>query len=232
MAIRLSTLAEIKVLSLASILYENARVASSVDSARVLEALQDLKTRITSPSELQVAAGLNHNDSIFRTVGIARSIRIDEDFGTQNFYGIGAPTRPRIVPNNFSANVSVERIQLDTRDLNHYITRPEYWYSDTVQSQIGIDDVLLYTYIFVNSKEKNETGGNRKDIYAVMPRTSQKAISSGDVMIAHNVSLVGFKYSYEEAFFDTTNLINETITDRIITPTNAGLAPNANEVNA
>lgn len=216
MALRLSTLAEIKVLSLSAILYENAEVASRVDSTRLDESLAELKTKLSDPGTLQAFANddVASGGSLFKTVGIARSIRIDEDFGTQNFYGIGAPTRPRIVPNNFSANVSVERIQLDTRDLNHYITRPEYWYSDQVQSQIGIDDILLYTFLFVNSKER-DLRGNRKDIYALMPRTSQKAISSGDVMIAHNVSLVGFKYSYEEAFFDTTNLINETITDRV-----------------
>jgi hypothetical protein len=217
MAIRLSTLAEIKVLSLATVLYETAGTTSQITSSTVSQALESMREKINSPAELQ---SLKNTDSfngepLFRTVGIARNVRIDEDFGTQNIYGIGAPTRPRIVPNNFSANVTVERIQLDTRDLNHYITRPEYWYSDGVQREIGIDDVLLYTFLFVKSKEVR-TDSLRTDIYALMPRTSQRAISNNDVMIAHNVSLTGFKYSYEEAYFDTTNLINETITDRVV----------------
>lgn len=215
MAIRLSTLAEIKVLSLSTLIYNQTDTASSVNFGHIENALEQMRQALQDPATTQARKDAivgETGEPLFKTVGIARSIRIDEDFGTQNFYGIGAPTRPRIVPNNFSANVSVERIQLDTRDLNHYVTRPEYWYSDRVQSQIGIDDVLLYTFMFVKSKENND---RRTDIYALMPRTSQKAVSSGDVMIAHNVSLVGFKYSYEEAFFDTTNLINETITDRV-----------------
>lgn len=215
MALRLSTLAELKVLSLSTYLRDGG-VDPLTSSGEDIEAgLNSFREQLSGGSDILQAikdGDSRFGNSLFKTVGIARSIRIDEDFGTQNFYGIGAPTRPRIVPNNFSANVSVERIQLDTRDLNHYITRPEYWYSDDVQRQVGIDDVLLYTFMFVRSKEDN---GNRADIYALMPRTSQRAVSSGDVMIAHNVSLVGFKYSYEEAFFDTTNLINETITDRV-----------------
>lgn len=216
MAIRLSTLAEIKVLSLATVLYEAAGTTSQVNASMVQEALTAMREKITSPAVLQSMKNADsfNGEPLFRTVGIARNIRVDEDFGTQNIYGIGAPTRPRIVPNNFSANVTVERIQLDTRDLNHYITRPEYWYSDGVQRQIGIDDVLLYTFLFVKSKEVN-IRSLRTDIYALMPRTSQRAISNNDVMIAHNVSLTGFKYSYEEAYFDTTNLINDTITSRV-----------------
>ena len=229
MAIRLSTLAEVKVLSLASILYSDSDTASDIDSASVQRALNTLRGKLSDPATMQSRVNDRPIESLFKTVGIATNIRISEDFGTQNFYGIGAPTRPRIVPNNFSANVSVERLQLDTRDVHHYASRPEYWYSDEVQRRVGIDDILLYTFLFVKSKEPKDT---RVDIYALMPRTSEKAISSGDVMIAHNVSLVGFKYSYEEAFFDSTNLINETITDRVVTATNAGLAPSDDEVSA
>lgn len=210
MAIRLSTLAEIKVLSLATVLHDAVRGASRITDEHVSKALKEIRKNIKTPGILQV----EKNNALFKTVGIARNIRIDEDFGTQNVYGIGAPTRPRIVPNNFSANATVERIQLDTRDLHHYITRPEYWYSDGVQRQVGIDDILMYTFLFVKSKEAN-IDNLRTDIYALMPRTSQRAVASNDVMIAHNVSLTGFKYSYEEAYFDTTNLINETITDRV-----------------
>ena len=213
MAIRLSTLAEIKVLSLATVIHEETRNRQGILPGDVSSAIDALAGKIEgTPGELQASAVEDVDSALFKTIGIARNIRIDEDFGTQNFYGIGAPTRPRIVPNNFSANVTVERLQLDTRDLHHYITRPEYWYADRVQRRIGIDDVLLYTFLFVKSKEPTI---QRHDIYALMPRTSQRAFSSGDVMVAHNVSLVGFKYSYEEAYLDLTSLINETITDSI-----------------
>lgn len=207
MAVRLSTLAEIKVLSLATVLREDTPRPSQTTAENVREAIAEMRRRSISPGVLQFNVG--RDEDFFKTVGIARNVRVDEDYGTQNIYGIGAPTRPRIVPNNFSANATIERIQLDTRDLNHFITRPEYWYSDGVQREIGIDDIFLYTFLFVKSKEPVD---RRYDIYALMPRTSQRTVANNDVMIAHNVSMTGFRYSYEEAYFDTTNLINETIT--------------------
>lgn len=214
MAIRLSTLAEIKVLSLATYLRDAGRDPNTADRAAMQSVLNQFRARLANidAGTLQAekgAAGLNGND-LFKTVGIARNVRIDEDFGTQNIYGIGSPTRPRIVPNNYSATVTAERLQLDRRDLSHFMTSPEYWYSDTVQRSVGIDDVLLYTYFFVRSKE--DTGEIRQDIFALMPRSSSKAFSNGDVMVAENVNLTGFKYSYEQAFFDTENLVNDSIT--------------------
>jgi len=213
MAVRLSTLAEVKVLSISSILYGNLRAdqitGSNVTKNAVSDALTKLQNKLSQgPQALQ-----SNKNGVFTTVGLARQLRIDEDWGTQNIYGIGAPTKPRIVPNNYSVNVTAERIQLDTRELAHYITTPDYWYADTVQQQIGINDLLLYTYLFVKSKESTEN--NRFDIYAVMPRSSSEAVTSGDVMIANNVNLIGFKYSYEEFLFDTTNMINENLTNNI-----------------
>jgi len=216
MAIRLSTLAEIKVLSLSGILtgrgLNNGNPLNAANADDVRAALETMRTSVTDPATLQVQKSNVSGDGIFKTVGIARSVRLDEDYGTQNYYGIGAPTRPRIVPNNYSVSASIQRIQLDTRDLNHYITRPEYWYSDEVQRQVGIDDVMLYTFLFLKSKEAPTV---RQDIYALMPRSSSRAVASSDVMIANDVNMVGFKYSYEELFFDLSNLINETITDRV-----------------
>jgi hypothetical protein len=214
MAIRLSTLAEIRVLSLSNILTAKGKQGNASISD-ITAALTQLKDKLGSPGTLQSLKNETGGDAIFRTVGIARSIRISEDYGTQNYYGIGAPTRPRIVPNNQSVSAEIQRIQLDTRDLNHYVSRPEYWYADGVQKQIGIEDVLLYTFLFIRSKE--DVGRVRHDIYALMPRSSNKTISNGDVMIAHDVSMVGFKYSYEDAYFDVSNIINETITADVST---------------
>lgn len=220
MAIRTSPLAEIKVLSLASLLYMS-RNANTIDGrypaniSQIQEKLTELRTALSNGSKLGPALS---NDDLFKTVGLARQLRIDEDYGTQNIYGIGAPTRPRMVPNNYSVSVTADRLQLDTRDLSHYLTMPEYWYADEVQRTIGIDDILLYTFLFVRSKE--DGSADRQDIYALMPRNSSATYSSGDVMVVNNVSLTGFKYSYEEAYFDTTNLISETLT--ITPPANTG----------
>lgn len=212
MQTRFSTLAEVRVLSLASLLYAS-RSADSITgnettAAEVEKQLKELRKALgQGPGVLQ-----SKNSTIFKTVGLARQVRIDEDYGTQNIYGIGAPTRPRIIPNNFSANVTVDRLQLDTRNLSHYIATPEYWYSTDVQRQIGIDDYLLYTYFFVRSKEDVGKTGVRYDIYALMPRSASVTQSSSDVMVVHNVSLTGFKYSYEEFYFDSSNLINDSLT--------------------
>lgn len=233
MAVRTSPLAEIKVLSLASLLYmsRTARNASggiprNADDIR--EKLDELRGFLGNGHRRGTALGYakSDGDPIFKTVGLARQIRIDEDYGTQNVYGIGQPTRPRMVPNNYSVSVTVDRLQLDTRDLSHFLTTPEYWYADDVQRHIGIDDYLLYTYLFVRSKEDN--AAQRPDIYALMPRNKSVTKSSGDVMVVNNVSLTGFKYSYEEAYFDTSNLINNILTTGAgasTSPTSAGDGP-------
>lgn len=214
MAIRLSTLAEIKVLSLTTYLRDGGADPMTADAATMRTVLDSFRQQLANGDAGTMQADKDQDNrfgrSLFKTVGIARNVRIDEDYGTQNIYGIGAPTRPRIVPNNYSVTITAERLQLDRRDLSHFMTTPEYWYSDTVQRGVGIDDVLLYTYFFVRSKE--DTGEIRQDIFALMPRNSSRAFSNGDVMVAENVNLTGFKYSYEQAFFDTENLVNDSIT--------------------
>lgn len=210
MAIRLSTLAEIKVLSLSTHLRSNGVELETATGQQIRDSIASLRNVMGDAGIIQ-SKKFDKNSGVFQTIGIARNVRIDEDFGTTNIYGIGAPTRPRIVPNNYSANVTAERLQLDRRDLGHFITKPEFWYSDTVQRDIGITDILLYTFLFVRSKE--DSFKDRVDIFALMPRTSSRTVSNGDVMVAHNVNLVGFKYSYEEAFFDLENLVNDSITE-------------------
>lgn len=220
MAVRLSTLAEIKAFSLIS--YARGAGAdpnaSGTDMDALLLALDSVRQQLgdgapdTIQSEKNSVARAGARD-LFRTIGIARNVRIDENYGTQNVYGIGAPTRPRIVPNNYDVSVTVERLQLDRRDLGHFFANPEYWYSDEVQRDVGIEDFLFYTYFFIKSKE--DSGATRSDIFALMPRTSSKTFTSGDVMVANNVSMVGFKYSYKQALLDVSNLVRETITERI-----------------
>jgi len=192
--VRLSTLAEIKVLSLESI--RNFNVIDGTPRETPLpidQALDALSSYVTlNDINLPTAA------SVFKTVGIARSVRIDEDYGTQNLYAIGSPTRPRIIPNNYNVSVTAERIQLDTRNLYDYMATPEYFYSPDAQAFSGVRDSLYYTYMFVRNKETGEDN-LKYDIYALMPRTSTKTISNGDVMISHNVSLTGFKVNYGDS---------------------------------
>jgi len=183
MAVRLSTLAEIKAFSVTTLAQTN--------ESDVLSVLRDGTFPNTDGAD-----PLSDFGGLFKTVGLARSVRITEDFGTQNYYGIGSPTRPRIVPNNFSVTANVERIQLDTRDLNDYFASPEYWYSNQIQAEVGVDDYKLYSYFLIKSKEESEPD----EIYALMPRSSQKAVTSQNVMIANTVDLTGFKTNYDELF--------------------------------
>lgn len=187
--VRLSTLAEIRVLS-----YETFRNFSGEANISVSKYVEKLSGDNINAKEI------GELSKYFKTVGIARQVRIDEDYGTQPIYGIGAPTRPRMVPNNFSVNVTCDRIQLDKRHLYDFMSSPEYFYSGAVQAKTGILDEFYYTYLFIRDKEPSSSGEYKGigsyDIYALMPRTSGKVISNGDVMISNSVQLSGFKVNY------------------------------------
>lgn len=197
--VRLSTLAEIKVLSIQTLLnfgddpneQQSTGFNSPSGSASFTEQLNRLKQLI---SDDDISLDRDLQPSNFKTVGIARQVRVDEDYGTQNIYGIGSPTRPRIVPNNFTANVTADRLQLDRRSLYDFMATPEYFYSREVQRQTGVLDGLYYTYMFIRSKE--DVADATHEIYALMPRTSSKTITNGDVMVSNNVQLTGFKIGY------------------------------------
>jgi len=179
-AVRTAPLAEVKALSLASL----AKVIK--DPTNIDKFIQSLSSQ-TTPSITPLM-------DCFVTVGLARSLRIDEDWGTTALYGIGSPTRPVLVPNNYSVSVSPDRLQLDTRDNFSYITSPDYWYSKHMQQRIGAADWPMYTYLYVHDREKKSQ--NAVEIYALMPRTASKQISSSDVMIVQSVQMIGFKYQY------------------------------------
>lgn len=191
MAVRLSTLAEIKTFSMSS--YLESLELSNPTSGDVVQAISDFASDFDSRADDDVSAILSSINP-FKTIGLARSIRISEDFGTINQYAIGAPTRPRIVPNNYQASASIQRIQLDTRDLFSYVTTPEYWYSNDVQNAVGVDDYKFYTYLFIQEKGSSLSV---PDIYALMPRSSSKTVSSNNVMIAHDVEMIGYKQTVD-----------------------------------
>ena len=212
---RLSTLAEIKVLSLESIRnfqLEDGSPRGEVNAVgtAVTDFIDSTGFSLDNISIDKAAAS-----GLFKTVGIARSIKIDEDYGTNNVYAIGSPTRPRIVPGNMTVNVTCERIQLDKRNLYDFMSTPEYFYAPQVQQQTGILDAVYYTYMFVRNKEAEESDAIH-DIYALMPRSSSKTLSNGDVMISHNVQLTGFKVNYgESGLGDFLNGITLDITQEL-----------------
>jgi hypothetical protein len=193
--VRLSTLAELKVLSIQTLLSD----ATDIDGY--------INTLTQDPSKLSY-----QQSDLFKTVGIARTVRVDEEYGTQNLYAIGEPTRPRIVPNNLSVTVTCERIQLDRRSLYSYMLNPEYFYSQGMQSLTGALDLFYYTYMFVRSKEDLDSTATDYDVYAIMPRNSSRNVTNGDVIIAHSVTLTGFKVSSPLQLID---LATGAIADRL-----------------
>jgi hypothetical protein len=208
--VRLSTLAEIRVLSIESFKNFDQRTGNPVANSGTTgtgaggtlntDTIKRFKEAISDDGIKLSDAALSSR--FFKTVGIARQIRVDEQYGTQNIYAIGAPTRPRIIPSNFTANVTCDRIQLDRRNLYDFMATPEYFYSARLQRETGILDAFYYTYLFIKNKEpeaRNDYTPNiYYDIYALMPASATKTVSNGDVMISHSVQLTGFKVNYGE----------------------------------
>jgi hypothetical protein len=210
--IRLSTLAEIKVLSI-----ETVRGQGNTTTSGASSGLTEFKAKLGDATKNKITRNdITKIESLFKTVGIARQIRIDEQYNTQNIYAVGSPTRPRIVPGNMSVGVTCERLQLDKRNLYDFMATPEYFYSPDAQRITGILDAVYYTYMFVRSKEpKTGTTGHpafEHDIYALMPVSSSRTITNGDVMVSHNVQLTGFKLNNGD---NTLQSLLDTLTDDI-----------------
>lgn len=186
--IRSSTVGEVRTLSLAS-LYD--RMADPAKAKLFLESLQ------AGRADALVALS-----KAFVPVGLAKQVRIDEDWGTQAIYGIGDPTRPTLIPGNYSVSASIERLQLDGRNNFSYVTSPDYWYSKYTQRLLGNTDWGMYTYLYIHDREHGPSSFNKVEIYALLPRSASKAISSGDVMVVHNVQMIGFKYQYMDFVAD------------------------------
>jgi hypothetical protein len=217
--VRLSTLAEIRVLSFESYRnFDNTGAPRGVTS--ILSSIDAFKQAVSN-NNIKLDAN-KIVQQFFKTVGIARQIRIDEQYNTQNLYAIGSPTRPRIVPGNMSVSVTCERIQLDKRNLYDFMSTPEYFYAPQIQRATGILDAFYYTYVFVKNKEPGQgriyEPAARYDIYAVMPVSSSKTVTNGDVMISHNVQLTGFKVNVGDSSLrallsSVTDDITETLSN-------------------
>lgn len=178
MAPRLNTLVEVQALSLTTqVKFDGANLQGALETLRGL--------RITNPEGIR---------DIFKTIGTATNVRINEQWGTQPIYAIGGPTRPVMVPGNYQLSLSIEKLQLDRKNNFSFLTTPDYWYSTTVQREVQLDDYLLYTYLVVRDKER--PGLNNAEVYAVMPSSATQAYTTGDATIVHNVDCVGFKLTY------------------------------------
>jgi hypothetical protein len=211
MAIRSSVLAEVKVLS-----------AAALHQRMQQGALADWYKKSTLNVTVDV---LSEFYKCFVPIGLAKNVRIDEDWGTTPVYGIGAPTRPVLVPNNYSVSMTIEKLQLDRRNGFDYITSPDYWYSAEFQRKIGLNDWLIYSYVTIMDRESKNSIG--PEIYAVLPRSASQAIGSQDVMVTHNVQLTGFKYRYKDLLGEITNNSGLLDYSRTVAMKNADEATNS-----
>lgn len=143
----------------------------------------------------------------FRNVGLADRVSISEDYGTRSLYGIGEPTDPALVPNNVSVRISISRLTLDGRSIADYTTKPSFWYNSGLQNSLlslasGIPvigsagaDYAFYTYLAIGDLENNRDLPVQQlynniinyPIYAFIPRSFSKQISSGDSVIMTDV---------------------------------------------
>ena len=134
-------------------------------------------------------------EKLFVDVGLARSVRISEDWGTTPLHSIGNATRPTMVPNNYTANVSIEKLLLDGTRTFSYITSPDYWYAKHTHRAFGGRDYLMYTYMTIDTKDKSVPLSNR-EVFALMPKSSSISVSANEIITAESVELVGYKHTY------------------------------------
>ncbi len=208
MAIRFSPYAVLKTLSLNSIM-------SSLNTNSFADALSQLLSFLDNANALFQKFATNGdvwNETFFKSIGLAENVSIDESYNARPVWGIGEPTNPIVVPNNYSASISISRLTLDTLSVREFTTLPDYWYAPRVQAKIegflssvpnGRDvlDYPFYTFLFISSiEERAKYQSNPLNIidellnrrfYSFMPSEYSQRITSGDSIIITDVRGTG-----------------------------------------
>jgi len=147
---------------------------------------------------------------LFKTIGLAENVTIDETYNTRPFWGIGEPANPIIVPNNYSASISISRLTLDTLSIREFTTMPDYWYNPGIQNFIhrtlgpttGREflDYPFYTFLYFSSIERMTNGSlvdnvlrpfTYRELYVFMPSDYSTRVTSGDTIIVTDVRGTG-----------------------------------------
>jgi hypothetical protein len=208
MAIRFSPYAVVKVLSLGTLL-EALNVSSFADAInRMLPLFNDVNgvfQRIATNGDVW-------NETFFKSIGLAENISIDESYNSRPVWGIGEPANPIVVPNNYSASISISRLTLDTLSIREFTTLPDYWYAPRIQRIVesamssvpnsrDILDYPFYTFLFISSiEEKSRFPSNpinvldeilNRRFYSFMPSEYSQRITSGDSLIITEVRGTG-----------------------------------------
>lgn len=215
-SIRTSPLAQIRVLSLSSLFFGPGKGVRDLTAQVQVGDMEESVSLMTREVKRNLF-GRNNRDSLFSTIGLARNIRTDENYGTQLVYGIGQPTRPMPVPNNYSVAMSIERIKLDARNLSHYVTDPSWFYSPIVHRLIGVNDWLLYTYIYARTQEEMDNGVFPDKIYAVMPTSNTESVTSSSPVISDSYNFIGYSVTFPE--------LAESLVEALLEPPLAKVIP-------
>ncbi len=208
MAIRFSPYAVVKTLSINSLM-------EALDVNSFSEAVSRLLSFLDNPNDVFQKIATNGdvwNDTFFKSIGLAENISIDESFNSRPVWGIGEPTNPVVIPNNYSASISISRLTLDTLSVREFNTLPDYWYAPRLQAKVegflssvpnGRDvlDYPFYTFLFISSiEERSKYPSNpinvlyellNRRFYSFMPSEYSQRITSGDSIIITDVRGTG-----------------------------------------
>lgn len=205
MAIRFSPYAVVKTLSFNSLLQE-------ASNQGLAAAIQNLLDRLGTSSNAIYSSISNPDnligEQVFKTIGLADSVSIDETYNARPTWGIGEPANPIIIPSNYSVSISISRMTLDKLSVREFTTMPDYWYSNSIQRKIetilsdystarDFLDYPFYTFLFVSSLEDEDGVQNpiqailERKFYVFMPSDYSKRISSGDSIIMTDVRGTG-----------------------------------------
>jgi hypothetical protein len=208
MAIRFSPYAVIKTLSINSLM-------QALNANSFVEALNTLMSFLDNPNTLFQKFATNGdvwNETFFKSIGLAENVSIDESYNARPVWGIGEPTNPIVVPNNYSVSISISRLTLDTLSVKEFTTLPDYWYAPRVQAKVesflsnvpngrDILDYPFYTFLFVSSiEERAKYTSNplsaidellNRRFYSFMPSEYSQRITSGDSIIITDVRGTG-----------------------------------------
>jgi hypothetical protein len=207
MAIRFSPYAVLKTLSINTLMRE-------LNANSFVEALDQLLSFLDNPNALfqKFASSRVWENELFKPIGLAENVSIDESYNARPVWGIGEPTNPIVVPNNYSVSISISRLTLDTLSVREFNTLPDYWYAPRVQARVenflsGVPngrDVLdypFYTFLFISSiEEKSKYPSSPLNVldelinrrfYSFMPSEYSQRITSGDSIIITDVRGTG-----------------------------------------
>jgi hypothetical protein len=198
---RFSPNAKIKVLSLASVINNGNLTLDNLKNYFTYDGFYLNQQGGTTGGSGLLDILKQRNFSLFKTVGLAQNITIEENFNTTAVYGVGNPTQPKLVPGNYGVNITIGKLNIDGRDTDSFITSSEYWYSSAVQRLTGAYGYAYYTYLAIKDTGKgSQERAKGVSIYAAMPVNNRKEINAQNPNIMSNVSMIGFKITYAELF--------------------------------